>query len=284
MGRVIEFTFTNPHMLFRLHQNGVLIYNIYEVCELAVNEIYNIGFTADELSAFYERVKPILGEYQWNKYNERYGLEQKIEDVRKLECVLGVGSFVAPLLTDSFILVTQWSNNFFFRNQLGLTEAEMSYFWDNIIGRGQWREEAFPDVYQAIKHFNISRELFEEINRKAIAYNNNLPVGWFPHLVFEDWVIDALYCGDENRMRQALCSPYVLFSTVDGNIYNIFEVCDMDAATLYALGFRADELSAFYACVKSVTGESNWNNSDEKYVLEQKVEDVWVLEVGASKL
>ena len=99
-------------------------------------------------------------------------------------------------------------------------------------------------------------------------------------------MIEALYCGDENRMKKELLSLYSLYSDVDNDVYNIFELKELDAAALDALGFGADELTAYLDRVRAVMGEMNWYSEDNPnagfYVLEHEAEVVREIEAARS--
>ncbi len=73
--------------------------------------------------------------------------------------------------------------------------------------------EALPTIYQFIKHFDISREDFEDANENA-PYGTTL----------DEEIIDILYCGNEATIKRLLKNGNALY--YNGEIYTFRGLCE----------------------------------------------------------
>ena len=186
-----------------------------------------------------------------------------------------------PFLLDYFVEPLENLDYTFFMN-MGVNYEQLEYYYRNIVEPRKWDKQTLPYLYSVLKYFEIPREKFEEANKTAIAYNKEHE---YPVITYEDWMIAALYCGDEQQMRLTLMNPNVLYCEVDDNFYNYYELGWMDVKELHALGFGADELTELFELVQSVLcgrpyGESEWKRFSETCYLERDLELLRDLEAG----
>jgi hypothetical protein len=109
-----------------------------------------------------------------------------------------------------------------------------------------------PVVYSAIQYFNVSKEDFIKYNNEHIEIM--LANGWATEGTFEDWMIDALYCGDEEEMVRLLLSPTTLY--VDGEMFTMWDAASMSETERDALGLISDEWDEYVDRVKNELGDN----------------------------
>lgn len=114
---------------------------------------------------------------------------------------------------------------------------ELSKFFNEEIEPHKFEKQNLPFVYKIIQHFNIPKETFIEFNKKTIIFNKEHGTAG---TTFEDYVIEALYCGDVEKMRQTLKSPYVLYQNQE--FYTIYDLIKMSPDEIAKLGLSQEEL------------------------------------------
>lgn len=133
-------------------------------------------------------------------------------------------------------LFVESTNDSAFTDQI-VGRAELSKFFNEEIEPHKFEKQNLPFVYKIIQHFNIPKETFIEYNKKTIAFNKEHGTAG---TTFEDYVIDALYCGDVEKMRQTLKSPYVIYQNQE--FYTIYDLIKMSPDEIAKLGLSQEEL------------------------------------------
>jgi hypothetical protein len=114
-------------------------------------------------------------------------------------------------------------------------EEALDEYIKYVLEPNKWDKETLPMTYRAIQHFNISKEDF-------IKYNNDdIAMGF--ERTYADWMIDALYCGDEEEMVRLLLAPTTLYA--NGELFNVWEVSRMDEERRKNLGLMPNEWQAY---------------------------------------
>ena len=119
--------------------------------------------------------------------------------------------------------------------------AAFDFFDEFLKERQRWEKPTLPVAYQAIQYFRIPKDTFIEYNNEAIAID--IKNGWDPTRNYQDWMIDALYCGDEEEMIRRLIVPSAMYR--NGELFNIYDILDLDDAELEALALTTEEWRKF---------------------------------------
>ncbi len=114
---------------------------------------------------------------------------------------------------------------------------ELSKFINEEIEPHKFEKQNLPLIYKIIQHFNIPKETFIEYNNKTIAFNKEHGT---EGITFEDYIIEALYCGDIEKMRQTLKSPYALYQNQE--FYTIYDLFKMKPEEIARLGLSQEEI------------------------------------------
>jgi len=117
---------------------------------------------------------------------------------------------------------------------------ELVRFINEEIEPHKWEKEDLPFIYKIIRYFDIPRETFIEYNDKTKAFNEEYGT---ETVTFEDYVIEALYCGDEEIMKQTLKSPYVLY--YNQQFYTIYDLFTMTRDEIVKIGLPQEELISY---------------------------------------
>lgn len=132
---------------------------------------------------------------------------------------------------------------------------ELSKFINEEIEPHKFEKQNLPLIYKIIQHFNIPKETFIEYNNKTIIFNKEHGT---EGTTFEDYVIDALYCGDVEKMRQTLKSPYVLYQNQE--FYTIYDLIKMTSDEIAKLGLTQEELLSHTNKVYEAMKSSGYDN------------------------
>ncbi len=149
---------------------------------------------------------------------------------------------------------------------------ELSKFIDEEIEPHKFEKQNLPHIYKIIQHFNIPKETFIEYNKKTIIFNKEHGTAG---TTYEDYVIEALYCGDVEKMRQTLKSPYVLYQNQE--FYTIYDLMKMKPEEISKLGLSQEELLSHtdkvYDAMKSF-GYDNEVTQEYFYDLSEKIQSM----------
>lgn len=140
-------------------------------------------------------------------------------------------------------LFVESTNDTAFTDQI-VGRDELSKFIDEYVEPYKFEKQNLPHIYKIIQHFNIPKETFIEYNNKMIIFNKEYGTDG---TTYEDYVIDALYCGDVEKMRLALKSPYALYQNHE--FYTIYDLFKMKPEEIVKLGLPQEELSVHTAKV-----------------------------------
>lgn len=153
-----------------------------------------------------------------------------------------------------------------------MLEDELSKFIDEEIEPHKFEKQNLPLVYKIIQHFNIPKETFIEYNKKTIIFNKEHGTAG---TTYEDYVIEALYCGDVEKMRQTLKSPFVLYQNQE--FYTIYDLIKMKPEEISKLGLSQEELLSHtdkvYDAMKSF-GYDNEVTQEYFYDLSEKIQSM----------
>ena len=108
-----------------------------------------------------------------------------------------------------------------------------------------WGKPALPAVYEMIRHFGVSKEEFSKYNDESIAriIENERVIDDHRSMFYQDWMIDALYCEDEEEMIRRLIVPSAMYR--NGELFNIYDILDLDEAELEGLALTTEEWRKF---------------------------------------
>ncbi len=146
------------------------------------------------------------------------------------DITIGGGDF-----TFDRIFIESTCDTAFFDRIIGV--EELTKFINEEIEPNKLKRQSVPIVYKIIQHFDIPKETVIEHNKKTIAFNKENGTNT---TTFDDYIIDALYCNDEEKMKKTLKSPYVLYQNQE--FYTIYDVIKMSPEKLLALGLSQESL------------------------------------------
>lgn len=168
-------------------------------------------------------------------------------------------------------LFVESTNDSAFTDQI-VGRAELSKFFNEEIEPHKFEKQNLPFVYKIIQHFNIPKETFIEYNKKMIIFNKEHGTD---SVTYEDYIIEALYCGDVEKMRQTLKSPYVLYQNQE--FYTIYDLMKMKPEEIRKLELSQEELLSHidkvYDAMKSF-GYDNEVTQEYFYDLSEKIQSM----------
>lgn len=144
---------------------------------------------------------------------------------------------------------------------------ELSKFINEEIEPHKFEKQDLPLAYKIIQYFNIPKDVLIEYNNKAIIFNEEHGI---EGTIYEDYIIDAFYCGDLDKMRCALKSPYVLYQNHE--FYTIYDLFGMELAEITGLGLSQDELLSYTDKVHGAMKAFGYDNEEHFCELIEKIE------------
>lgn len=165
-------------------------------------------------------------------------------------------------------------------DKLFIDDANDSAFLDRIVGRDElskffneeiephkFEKQNLPLGYKIIQYFNIPKNILIEYNKKAIIFNEE---HGYEGTTYDDYIIDAFYCGDLDEMRRTLKSPYVLYQNQE--FYTIYDLFSMELAEIAGLGLPRSELLSYTDKVHIAMKSFGYDNEEHFSKLIEKIE------------
>jgi hypothetical protein len=165
-------------------------------------------------------------------------------------------------LDEYFVQAVDKVDHTLFEKMVG--EQELAGYM--AIENQDYEKKTTPIIYRVLQHFDISEQEF--ISNMEAEATRLEALGIDPGFC-DDWMIDALYCGDEDEMREELMTPITLYANEE--LFNVYEVLYGDSDELAALGMSQSEWEDYYERVESELseilgdiGSSEFRDLDEK--------------------
>ena len=146
---------------------------------------------------------------------------------------------------------------------------ELNKFIDEEIEPHKFEKQNLPLAYKIIQYFNIQKDVLIEYNNKAIIFNEEHGTAI---TTYEDYIIEAFYCGDLEKMRHTLKSPYVLYQNQE--FYTIYDLFGMEIAEIAGLGLSRNELISYTDTVHSAMKSFSYDNEEHFSKLIEKIEQI----------